>query len=149
MGQLPQTNDDSRNLDEQRLGADHVSQWTLGGHHHPWTGKSNSISELSKPLMQNPWNTHTPGPWVDVGWHFPIPGYWTFGKPGVASPFIFSLPPETTRNSKFWNNDFTHLSLTLDPSHPDQPCNYEKSNEITENLSRPDTIMIVVAASNL
>lgn len=67
IGQLPQQTD-SKNLGEWRLEVNHVSQWTLGRLSYPWLDEIASISELFKPLAQNPQNMHTLGPWVDIGW---------------------------------------------------------------------------------
>lgn len=60
-------------------------------------------------------------------------GTGTFGKIRCGFPLFFSpSPPETKRNSKFRNNEFTNFSLNLHPSQPDQPCNHYKNKTITK-----------------
>lgn len=68
--------DDSTNLDEWRLEVIYISQWALGGLHHPWIGKIDNIADLSKPLDQNPWNMRHSG---------------TLGEYQVAVPYPWVL----------------------------------------------------------
>lgn len=72
-------------------------------------------------------NGTTSGPGLILGGESPSLDAGTFGRPGVASSVLSLLPSEVRRrNSNFGNNDFTHLSLTFSPSHPDQPYNYRE-----------------------